>query len=298
MQKKYSRNFVIGISFIISIILLYFGINYLKGLNVLKKQNTYTVIFDDVMGLYTSSPIYLNGYQVGLISSLKMHSSNPIKFAVDINLEGNYRIPKGSTIEFGSDLLGSSSANINPNLEATEFLSPGDTILGAKKADIMNSVAEMAPKAESLMINLDSAIVSISKLLSNPSLEKSITGVESIIEQLNTSSQSLNSIMSAMNNDLPGITDNISAISDDLKVVSGELSGLEIEKLFNSISSTINNIETLTSRINSDDNSIGRLTNNTQLHDSLTNTLSSVSQLLDEIRINPKKYLSVKVKLF
>ena len=120
-QSKFSRNFIIGVSFLIALVLLYFGVNFLKGTNILKKQNTYIAMFDDVSGLYPSSPVFVNGYQIGLVNEIRMHSSDPIKFAVDINLEGDYRIPKGSYFEFGSDLLGASTVSLVPNKEVKEL---------------------------------------------------------------------------------------------------------------------------------------------------------------------------------
>ncbi len=298
MQKKYSRNFIIGVSFLISLVLLYFGVNFLKGFNVLKKQNSYVVLFDDVSGLYSSSPIYVNGFQIGLVREIKMQRNNPIQFAVDINLEGSFRIPKGSTVEFGSDLLGATAASIIVNTNTHELLQPGDTLLGKREEDMMNTVGKIVPRADSLLIHLDSAVIAINKLMSSPMWEQSLSSVGSTIAKLNESSINLNQIMVSLRKDLPGITENIKDISNDLRIVSNELAELDIEQVYNSINSTIENIDNLTSKLNSDDNSLGKLANNTQLHDSLTNTLSSVSNLLDEIRTNPKKYLTVKVRLF
>ncbi len=298
MQKKYSRNLIIGISFLVALLLLYFGVNFLKGLNVLKKQNNYVVVFDDVTGLYTSSPIYVNGFQVGLVSNMRMISENPVKFAVGINLEGNYKIPKGSTVEFGSDLLGATAASIIINPVATGFHVPGDTLYGQREEDMMKSVGRILPLADSLLLHLDSAVISINELMNSDFWKESLEGVGSTIASLDQSSQKLNVLMASLNKDMPNITNNISEISANLKDVSEDINSLDLDNLYSSIDKTLKNIEDITDKINRDDSSIGKLMTNTQLHDSLTYTLSSVSQLLDEIRKDPKKYLSVKVRLF
>ena len=162
----------------------------------------------------------------------------------------------------------------------------------------MNSVSKIVPKADSLLVHLDSTVVSVNRLMNSPMWEKSLSEVSTTISYLNESSKSLNSMMSLIRKDIPGVTENIKEISSDLRVVSGELSELDLDKIFTSIDNTISNIETLTSRLNSADNSLGKLTHNSQLHDSLTNTLSSVTLLLEEIRENPRKYLNVRVRLF
>lgn len=298
MQGKFSRNFIIGISFLAALVFLYFGVNFLKGTNVLKKQNTYVAMFDNVSGLYSSSPVYVNGFQVGLVHDIKMHSSNPIRFAVNVNLENDYRIPKGSFFEFGSDLLGASQVNLVVNDKVMEFYEIGDTLLGRQKADMMRSAAGMLPKADSIMMHVDSVVITLNKLLSNPVWEQSITGIGSTVGQLNQSSQSLNSILVSLKNDLPAVTQNLTGISHDLKDITAELNSLELQKTFQSIDNTVDNLKLLSSKLTSNDNSLGRLTNDTQLHDSLTNTIHTATKLLEDIRENPERYLSIRVRLF
>lgn len=298
MQNKYSRNLIIGVSFLVALVLVYFGVNFLKGVNVLKKQNRYVVIFNDVTGLYTSSPIYVNGYQVGLVSDMKMVNSSPIEFAVGINLEGNYRIPVGSTIEFGSDLLGATAASIIANTSSNEFYVPGDTLYGKREDDMIKSVGKLLPRADSLLQNINMAVVTINDLMVSDLWIESLEGIGSTISSLDEGGQKLNTLLTSLNKNMPEITDNVGDISKNLNDVTSNLSSLDLEKLYSSIDKTLENIESLSNKINSDNNSIGMAMSNTQLHDSLTHTLSSVSQLLDEIRQDPQKYLSVKVKLF
>jgi phospholipid/cholesterol/gamma-HCH transport system substrate-binding protein len=297
-QGKFSRNFIIGVSFLIALALLYFGVNFLKGTNILKKQNTYVVLFDDVAGLYPSSPVYVNGFQIGLVNAIKMNSTDPIQFAVDINLEGDYRIPRGSYFEFGSDLLGASTVSLVANKEVSQLLIPGDTLYGRLKPGMMNSVANVAPKADSILTHIDSVVLTLNKLMSNPMWEQSIAGIGSTVAQLDQSSKSVNAIMASIRKDLPTVTQNLTAVSNDLKDVTAELNSLELQKTFNSIDNTVENLKILSSKLTSTDNSLGKLTNDTQLHDSLTNTIHTATKLLEDIRENPERYLSIRVRLF
>lgn len=298
MQNKFNRNFIIGISFLIALVMLYFGINFLKGVNVLKKRNTYVVLFDDVSGLYPSSPIFVNGFQVGLVNNIKIHTNHPILFAVDINLEGDYRIAKGSFFEFGSDFLGASAVSLIVDQNSYEYYTPGDTLSGQRASDVMSTVGRILPQAESLLVHLDSIATTMNKLVESPVWFSTLEGIEATVGELNASSQSLNKIMASLNTNLPPITGNLAQITDDLKGVSSNMAVLDFEKAYHSIDSTLNNINEFSSRLLNANNSLGKLTGDVQLHDSLTHTLSSVSKLLEEIRLNPEKYLSVKVRLF
>ena len=108
----------------------------------------------------------------------------------------------------------------------------------------------------------------------------------------------MNAIMASIRKDLPTVTQNLTAVSNDLKEVTAELNSLELQKTFNAIDNTVENLKILSSKLTSTDNSLGKLTSDTQLHDSLTNTLQTATKLLEDIRENPGRYLSIRVRLF
>ncbi len=298
MKSNISRNFWIGLACIAAIVMIYFGLNFLKGKNIFKKQNSYVAVFGNVAGLNISSPIFVNGYQIGIVKSIDILTQNPISFAVTFDLDGAYKIPEGSTMSFGSDFLGASTASLIINEEARGFLQPGDTLRGVQKKGMMDNVAHVVPKADSILTHIDSVVLTLNRLMSNPMWERSIVGISSTVDELHASSRNVNQIMASLRNDLPAVTQNLTAVSNDLKDVTGELNSLEIEKTFASIDNTVENLKMLSDKLNATDNSLGKLTSSTELHDSLTNTINTATKLLEDIRENPERYLSVRVRLF
>lgn len=297
MKSKFNRNAIIGLTFIASLVMLYFGINFLKGLNALKKQNQYYAKFNDVSSLLISSPIYVKGYQIGLVNNIKMISSNPMEFAVGINLTENFPIPVGSYLEYGTDVFGASTATLI--MESSDsYYQPGDTLTGKREVGLMEGVANVMPKADSIMLRIDSILYSLDRLMSNPVWEKSIEGIASTVDQLNHSSRSLNRIVSSVEKDLPEISGNIASVSNDLKKVSNEINNMNLESTYKTIDETITNLNLLTNKINRDDNSLGLLLNNTELHDSINVTINNAAKLLEDIRENPDRYLSIRLRLF
>ena len=105
-------------------------------------------------------------------------------------------------------------------------------------------------------------------------------------------------MMASLEKDIPEISSNLTSVSADLKEVSGELNQMDMAGMFASIDETVNNLKLLTAKINSDDNSLGLLLNDTTLHDSLSITLGTAAKLLEDIRQNPDRYLTIRVKLF
>lgn len=297
MRSNLSRNALIGLAFIASLFMIYFGMNFLKGANVFKKQNQYYAIFGDVSKLLISSPVYVKGYQVGLINNIKMTASDPIQFLVGINLEEDIRIAEGSYLEYGIDMFGASTVNL-VLVSSDKYLQPGDTLSGDKELGLMDGVAGVMPRADSILMKIDSIVYSLNRLISHPVVESSIVGIGSTVDQLNNSSKSLNRIVNSLEKDLPEISNNLNAVSGDLKTVSSELSQLDINDTYASIDETINNLKMLTEKFNSNNNSLGLLMNDTRLHDSLNVTIDNATRLLEDIRENPDRYLTIRLKLF
>ncbi|MEA4917034.1 MlaD family protein [Proteiniphilum sp.] len=297
MGPKLSRNALIGLAFIASLVMIYFGINFLKGVNVFKKQNQYYAQFDDVSKLLISSPIYVKGYQIGLINKIEMVSDDPMRFSVGLNLSEDIRIPEGSYLEYDLDMFGASTVNLVMG-SSNVYVELGDTITGKKMFGLMDGVATVMPKADSILLRVDSLIYTLHKIVANPAWDQSIKGIGNTVEQLSRSSVSLNRMVSSMEKDLPEISKNLASVSSDLKVVSNELSQMDMATTFASIDETVNNLKQLTAKINSDDNSLGLLLNDTKLHDSLNMTIDTATKLLEDIRQNPDRYLTIRVKLF
>ncbi|NLX67073.1 MAG: MCE family protein [Bacteroidales bacterium] len=297
MKTKVRRNALIGLAFIASLVMIYFGINFLKGVNVLKKQNQYYALFDDVSSLLISSPIYVKGFQIGLINKIEMVSENPMRFSVGVNLTEDIRITKGSHLEYGSDLFGASTVNLIM-AQSDLFLEKGDTLVGRKGLELMDGMTSLMPKADSILLRVDSLIYSLHKIVANPAWEQSINGINSTVSQLNGSSASLNRIIGSLEKELPEIGRNLSSVSADLKEVSRELNEMDLESTFQTIDATINNLKSITTKMNSDDNSLGLLLNDTKLHDSLNVTIDSATKLLEDIRQNPDRYLTIRLRLF
>lgn len=297
MKKNISRYAVIGLTFIASIGMLYFGINFLKGVNVLKKQNQYYAVFEDVSKLLISSPVYVKGYQIGLINNISMIGDDPMLFAVGITLKEPLNITADSYLEYGVDMFGASTVNLMMGT-SRDYLQPGDTLTGGMEVGLMDKVAEVLPTTDSILLRIDSVVYSLNKLMAHPMWIQSIEGIGSTVTQLNRSSESLNRLINSLETDLPQISGNLSDVSADLKDVTADLNQMDLTHTFASIDETVTNLKMLTGKMNSSDNSLGLLMNDTKLHDSLNVTIDTATKLLEDIRKNPERYLSIRVRLF
>lgn len=292
----FSKEVKIGIGFVVALFLLYTGINFLKGINIFKPANSYTVIFDDVTGLTLSSPVILNGYQVGLVYSMELDQKEDNKVAVVLNLDKGVKITKGSKIKLDVSLMGSATVVIDKNPETQELYTSSDRIPGIRQLGMMESMSQtVLPQVGNLIPKIDSILSGVQLLVTNPALAQSLQNVNVITSELTTASKQLNQMMTVMNKDIPKLANNMTTVSSDLAQVSGQFKTMDFQKSYQSIDSTLQNIQTLTNKLNSKDNSVGLLMNDRQLYDSLVSTMGNASLLLKDVKENPSKYINVKV---
>ncbi|SHF20083.1 MlaD family protein [Dysgonomonas macrotermitis] len=296
MKKVFSKEVKIGIGFLVALFLLYAGINFLKGINIFKPANSFTVVFDDVTGLALSTPVSLNGYQVGLVYSMELDEKEDSKVLVVLNLDKGVKIPKGSKIKLDVSLMGNATVIIDKNPESQEYYSSDDRIPGTRQLGMMESMSqEVLPQVGNLVPKIDSILMAVQLLVSSPALVQSLDNMTVITTELTTASKQLNQMMSLMNRDLPKLSNNMTTVTSDLAQVSGQFKAMDFQKSYQSIDSTLKNMELLTTKLNSKDNSVGLLMNDRQLYDSLVSTMSNASLLLKDVKENPSRYINVKV---
>lgn len=296
MKKKFSKEVKIGIAFVVALVLLYTGINFLKGINIFKPTNSYIAVFDDVTGLSLSSPVVLNGYQVGLVYAMNLEGDNENKVAVVLNLDKGVKIPKGSKVLLDVSIMGSGTVIIDENPASKEYYSAGDRIPGFRQLGMMESMSkDVLPHVGALVPKIDSILTGVQLMVNHPALLKSLENVEVITSELTVASKQLNQMMTVMNKELPQLSKNMNTVSTNLVDVSGQFKSMDLVSSYNSIDSTLKNVQHLTDQLNKKDNSIGLLMNDRQFYDSLTTTLGNASLLLKDVKENPSKYINVKV---
>lgn len=294
MKMKFSKEVTIGIVTIISLVLLYIGVNYLKGINLFRPANHYYVACSNVKDVTISSPVFVEGFKVGLVRSISYDYSTTGKIMVEISLEESMRINKGSYISLEKTLLSGGELHIHLNKYVDEYLKSGDTIEGRSPEDMMTSVQEkMLPQIIDLLPKLDSILYSLQLLVSHPALSQSLDHIEKTTASLEVSSRRLNQLLG---NDVPVIASNLKTTTDNFAALSEEMKNLNLKGSIQSLNLTIDNLGQTTTKLNAKDNSLGLLLNDTLLYNNLNKTVINASDLLIDLKQNPKRY--VRFSLF
>jgi phospholipid/cholesterol/gamma-HCH transport system substrate-binding protein len=253
------------------------------------------VVFDDVSGLTQATPVTLNGYQIGLVSSMTLDTQNGNRVITYLDMNKGIKIPKGSKMILDVSMLGSAAISVESGSNNTEFISPSDTIIGIRNKGMLDAAGNMLPDIQGLLPKIDSILTGINVLVNSPALARSLNDVNQITGDLAKAAKQLNVMMAALNKDVPVITGNLSRVSTDLTGVSGQFNQIDLVSTYKSVDATMKSLENLSAKMNSKEGSIGLLLNDRQLYDSIVTTMGNASLLLKDVKENPSRYINVKV---
>ena len=297
MKRYFSKEALIAITVIISLCILYFGIEYLKGINLFKPANFYYAKFEKVDGLAVSAPVTINGFQVGQVREINYdYEKNDISVLLSLNKD--LRIPKESNVKLSVDMLGTAQLVLTLS-DATEYYNVGDEIPTGVVAGLMDAIGGALPQVNNLLPKIDSILTSINTILANPALNNSVSRLDAITADLQSSS---NDLQRLMHNQVPGIMNNVNGITANLNSttanindLSADLRNMPLKETVDNANATMANLKLLSDNLNNKNSSLGLLMNDPTLYRHLDNAIASLDTLLTDLQRNPKRYVTFKV---
>lgn len=307
---KISKYTKLGFLVIACLTILVWGINYLKGIDIFRRNATYYVIYERIDGLLESSPVNINGYQVGQVTDIEFLEDYSGRLMATLSLRGDFKIAKGSTAKIvSSDIMGTKSIKIEV-ARSNNYYQPNDTIPGDIESDLKEQVSmQVLPlknKAEELIASLDSALTVITYVFNKrtrdnltesfENINLTIANIEKVSAELNRimGSGKINSIVNNMDSISGTITQNsgnVTNVIKNLSALTDSISRLDISPVFNDLKSSVAGINSVLQKLNADDNTAGLLMNDTQLYQNLNNLTGSMDLLLKDVKSNPKRYV-------
>ena len=298
MKKIFTREITMGLILFISLAVLFFGIDYLKGINVFKMSNLYYASFSDVTGLTIATPVTINGYKVGQVTDIQYQYDKPGQIAVEIDKYKNFKLTKGSKLQLSTSVLGTAMLTVDM-APGNEFISNTDTIPGERAGDLMAELStDVIPAVIDMLPKLNSILAYVDTLVSNPALEKSITRLDGGSRNLEVLSKNLAVTSGKIDPVIANagdITADLAQISGDLKVLSAELKNNPLKETMQNVETTTSNLAQITGKVNSKDSSLGMLLNDKGLYNHIDATIVSLDSIIVDLRKNPKKYVNFKL---
>ncbi len=316
MKLKISKEFIIGLTVTLSLALLYWGFNFLKGNDVLSSDRIFLAKYTDVGGLVIANPVKINGMIVGQVRDMYFTSDGNANIILELLIKNKIPVPINSTAKIiSSDLLGSKSVEIILG-DSHVLAKSGDTLQSAVEVSIKEEVnRQLQPlknKAESLMNSIDTVMTMVQGLFSHKNTEnfsKSVEHIANSFNNLESTTGTLDTLISGqerrigriMENiesitaNIQGNEDNLNSIFANISSFSDTLAKVKVSETMAQMQKTFKEVSEITRKINNGEGSLGMLVNNDSLYIDLQKSAHELNILLEDIRMNPKKYVKVSV---
>lgn len=294
-MKYFTKEVKIAIVAIVGLVVLFLGMNFLKGLELFSSDNRYYISFRDISGLSSSCPIYADGYKVGVVRGIVYDYTQSKDIIVEADINKDMRIPKGSSAEIVSDLMGNVKVNLLLASNPRERVNPGETIVGGINDGAMGQMKDLIPVVQDMLPKLDSILASVNLLLQDPAIANSLHNVETVTGNLTVSTRRLNTLLGTLNSRMPGLLAKADGVMDNAQVVTSNLSKVDVEGTMSKVNATLDNVQAFTDQLNNNTGSLGLLMRDPNLYYNLNATVKSADSLLIDLKSHPKRYVHFSV---
>lgn len=306
---KLKNEFQIGLVGLITIIVAFFGIRFLKGGELFQGNNTLYALYDNVTGMHPGNYVSINGMKVGYILSIKPANERNTLFVVEISVEKQLKVPKDSRlVYYDSGLLTGMALKIDLG-NSTTLLKDGDTIACLIQKGMMDG---LTADIGSVIKRIDTLTYALNNTLDSKTqdnIKMSVENINSLTQRLNQVASTTSDLLDKNKRKFDVILSNVESITKNLANHSNEIN--QVITNFSNISDTIakanvgqtltsvnNSLEKLNSsliKIENGKGNIGQLLNDEQLYNNITSSAKNLNLLIEDIKANPKKYIKISV---
>ena len=295
---KYSREFKVGVLAIVCLGILYFGFNFLKGINIFSPTKVYVGTFDRINGLTAQAPVYIKGYQVGLVESIQYDFKQIPAFTVNVSIDKTIELPRGTQMALVADgLLGGGAIELQLPLMPNRAMpyQKGDTLPTHIEPGLIDNLQTgLLANLDSLLNEANTLLASLNEQLNEGSIYATLQHIEQITRDLTVSSKDIRALT---HNQLPAIMDKADATIEGLNDIINDVKAADIQGTVGKVDSTIG---TLNAALQSQEGTVGMLLNDKTLYDNLNMALEDLDKAVlnvDSIMMSIKARPFIQKKL-
>ncbi|HNS16816.1 MAG TPA: MlaD family protein [Bacteroidales bacterium] len=313
---KLTRETKIGLVFVVALALLIWGLNFLKGKTLFKAERNFYAVYDHIDGLVVANPVNINGFSVGQVTEISFESETSPRIIVEFMLDKKIQIPQNTVARiYSQDLLGGKSIDLLLG-DSPTYCKPGDTLVSSietsLREEVNRQVEPIRRKAEDLISSIDS-IVTVIQFIFNENMQddliSSASNLKTTFVNLQNTTSNIDNLVLTQQQRLIEIIGHIESITRNLQnsnaeitnilsnfsAISDTVTRMEISKTFGDLNQALGDISAVVGKINQGEGSLGSLINDQKLYNNLVASSSELNLLLEDIRLNPRRYVSVSV---
>ena len=301
-MKILSKELRIGMLVVISIVVLVWGINYLKGSNLFDSSRTLYALYGNIGGLQEGSSITVNGFKVGVVKKISLLTDKNYSLLVALSIEDNINIPSNSVSKIvNEDIMGSKGISLvlgDSNINAEQ----GDTLASdmdrSLKEEVNKQILPLKNKAEQLIGSIDSIVTVITSVLSKDareSLTKSLVSLDNTFTTMSQTMTKVNKIVDQNDERISSIIKNLEANNDEITNILKNFSELSDDIAKSNIKTTLASLNEISKKISDSEGSLGMFINDKDLYLNMEKSSKELAALIKDIKLHPKRYVSFSV---
>lgn len=293
---KYAREIKVGILAVVCIFLLFFGFNYLKGVNIFSSIHSFHGVYTNIHGLELQAPVYIRGYKVGQVDNIDYDFTRDSSFTVDISIKRNINLPEGTRMALVADgLMGGMAIElILPTMgeapqEELAYIPTGATIPTTIVPGLLDGLQEsVIQPLSNTLASLDTLVGQLQAQLDNNHIESILANADLAVADLQTSSKQLKNVM---NNQVPSVITKLDTTMSDLQQVVADVKDANLKATVARVDTALDNVNYLIADFRSPNGTVGMLLNDKGLYNHIDSAVVSVDSLLVDLKANPKRYV-------
>ena len=304
-----NKEFKIGFFAIASIIALVFGVNYLKGINILNDNSDFYAVYENIGGLQVGSPVLVNGYKVGMVSNIDLLTEQNQNLLVTISLDKEFDMAKNTVCKIvNQDLMGTKGIALILG-DTDELVRGGDTLISGIEGTLQDEVnAQILPlknKAEELIGSIDSLMMIVTAVLNKDTrdnLRNSLSSLDKTFELMSQTMVRVDSMVDINDDRIAKVVKNLESITSNLESSNGEIKTIltNFATLSDSlvkadIATVLQNVSDITTKINNGEGSIGLFLKDDKIYANFEKSTRELASLLEDIKKNPSRYVNFSI---
>lgn len=300
---KVTREIKTAILVIASILLFIWGYSFLKGNDILNSDRIFFVEYDNVEGLPPSAAVTVNGFVIGHVKQITLNNKTG-RLLVELRITNeDFPIAKSSVVNiYEQGVIAGKQLQIVPNLQDPTPAQSGDTLRGANVPGLTALLGEklepIQQKLDKVLGELTVTITSVNNILdkkSQENLKNTIAELNATMTQFHKASGTLNGILDTNKGKIDNVVTNFEKVSSDFNKISSDLEKAELDKAVESLKGTLAKVDNLMASIDSGKGTMGKLVKDDALYDNLAKTSRELELLLQDVRLNPTRYINVSL---